>query len=168
VYRLLHVLCHCLSHSRAQSPSSHGSQYNLVDFIEAAAPFNIGAVIKAFDKPLCSLDIPPQSCAEMPSVCDNGGQCSGSWACQYVDPQHFFLHSPSYALLHLHDRLLACFVLAFSKHVWVDRDKLARVDCFVPTSIFNSSENSFTYFSHPSPLPPLPYNPPPPPPLSPV
>lgn len=62
--------------------SVSSNQYNLVDFIEAVAPFNIGGVIKAFDKPLCSIDIPPQSCSEVPSVCENGGQCSGIWSCQ--------------------------------------------------------------------------------------
>lgn len=64
--------------------SVSSSQYNLVTFVEAVLPFDIGGVIKAFDKPLCSIDIPPQSCSEVPAVCDNGGQCSGTWACQWV------------------------------------------------------------------------------------
>lgn len=61
--------------------SISSKKYNLLDFVEEAAPFNIGNVIKAFDKPLCSVDLPPQSCSDIPAVCNNSGQCSGNWSC---------------------------------------------------------------------------------------
>jgi len=57
------------------------NQYNLLDFVETVLPFNVGGVIKAFDKPLCAIDVPPQRCSEVPSVCNNDGQCNGNWSC---------------------------------------------------------------------------------------
>jgi hypothetical protein len=61
---------------------SKPDKYSIKEFFEQANFFDTGNVIKAFDKPICSQDLPPRSCKGMESVCGtNSLGCSGNWSC---------------------------------------------------------------------------------------
>lgn len=71
------------------SVSSPTDAFDPLDFLEEVLPLNIGGIVKAFDNPLCLLDLLPTSCNDYPTLCTSSGRiCSASgWSCQGQAPQ---------------------------------------------------------------------------------
>eukprot|EP00052_Salpingoeca_macrocollata_P020037 m.167767 g.167767 ORF g.167767 m.167767 type:complete len:455 (-) comp21136_c0_seq4:48-1412(-) len=70
--------------------SLSSSSYNLMDFLEATLPLDIGDIIKAYDQPLCDPSILPTTCSDFPSVCTSQGLvCGDGWTCQGQSPQPY-------------------------------------------------------------------------------